>query len=845
MISQDPVPPSRLNAAVPRNPETICLKCLEKDPRRRYASAAALADDLHRFQRNEPIVARPVGSLERVLRWTRRNPTAAAPAATALALVGLASGGSVWLVQQRTERRAELRTEVGTTVAQAGSFSKQFHFHEAHELLEQVRQRLHTDGPDDLRRQVDQARADLALVVNLDAARLLAASPMKGRPESVGAEPLYEEAFAKAGLSRKGDNTEEVAAQVRHSVVRLEIVAALDDWASITQDQARREWLLAVARGADPDPLRDSLREPKFWQNDSGLALFQELPVDGLSPQLLTALGRVLPKTDGEAVSLLTAAQARYPQDFWLNYELGYALFESRRHDEAIGFYRAALALRPEASMVYNAMGLTLGVMGRLDEAIGHYQEAIRLDPGRSAVFHSNLGEVLRLKGRLDEAIDHCRDAIRLEPTLAAAHNNLGIALDAKGQWDEAIGHFQDAIRLKPTLAAAHGNLGRVLPTKGRLDEAIAHSQQAVQLEPNSAVSHFNLGRVLMTKGQHDEAIGHFQQAIRLDPGSSAWAHCYLGYVLRAKGRLVEALDQFQQAVRLDPNLVMAHAQLYMCRYDAASNALQALVGRGSQEPRPGEQERVNLRRQALDWLRANLELRARLMKDGGALDLPSLKGWSLSAWETDPVLSGVRDQAALMKLPDAERVQWQRFWGDVAALLAADPVRQGLAHAAHRDWGKAADCYNHAVKLAATDAGHFWFEYAAVLLLSGDRIGYERLRRHGREFRQGAEPAGLPRRPRLHPGPRSHRGRVASGPRGRSRTQGILRSILVADRARCFAPSRRPVRASHSSVRAEPACRPPAGSGRGELALVSPCAAGPREVCRGPPLARPGHSMA
>jgi eukaryotic-like serine/threonine-protein kinase len=134
VVSQDPVPPSRLNAAVPRDPETICLKCLEKDPRRRYASAAALAEDLHRFQRDEPIAARLVGPAGRVLRWTRRHPTGVARVATALALVGLAIGGGVWLVQQR----AELRSEVGTAVAQAVSLRKRFHFHEARALLEEA-----------------------------------------------------------------------------------------------------------------------------------------------------------------------------------------------------------------------------------------------------------------------------------------------------------------------------------------------------------------------------------------------------------------------------------------------------------------------------------------------------------------------------------------------------------------------------------------------------------------------------------------------------------------------------------------------------------------------------------
>jgi tetratricopeptide (TPR) repeat protein len=82
-----------------------------------------------------------------------------------------------------------------------------------------------------------------------------------------------------------------------------------------------------------------------------------------------------------------------------------------------------------------------------------------------------------------------------------------------------------------------------------------------------------------------------------------------------------------------------------------------------------------------------------------------------------------------MAKLPESERQQWQQLWADVAAFLAADPLEQGRAHAARRQWLKAADCYTRARdrKRGAMDERHFWFEYAAVLLLAGDRKGYTR----------------------------------------------------------------------------------------------------------------------
>jgi serine/threonine protein kinase len=135
VLHDEPMPPRRLQPHVPRDLETICLKCLHKEPNKRYATAQDLAEDLRRFQDGEPIQARPIGSWERGIKWARRRPTAAA-----LAVVSTLAGllfviGGVW--SNAALRAAAAREHRKAEEAQAQQALAAAHMHSALDLCEE------------------------------------------------------------------------------------------------------------------------------------------------------------------------------------------------------------------------------------------------------------------------------------------------------------------------------------------------------------------------------------------------------------------------------------------------------------------------------------------------------------------------------------------------------------------------------------------------------------------------------------------------------------------------------------------------------------------------------------
>jgi WD40 repeat protein len=119
VVSQEPVSVRSLNLQVPVDLETICQKCLQKEPVKRYASAAALADDLRRYLEGRPVVARPVGAVERAWRWGRRNPALAAALATAAMALVIGTTVSIAFGVRASRSAQVARDEAGRAETEA------------------------------------------------------------------------------------------------------------------------------------------------------------------------------------------------------------------------------------------------------------------------------------------------------------------------------------------------------------------------------------------------------------------------------------------------------------------------------------------------------------------------------------------------------------------------------------------------------------------------------------------------------------------------------------------------------------------------------------------------------
>ena len=621
VTSQDPAPPSRLNRTVPRDLETICLKCLQKAPPHRYATAQALADDLKRFDEGRPILARPVGWPTRLWRWGRRNPAPVTLLTAFFALLLLALGGVRWLELQHAGRQVRAQEAIEAALIQVPGLRHQGRWPEARALLTQCTSRLDEAGSASLERQVTEADANLELAATLEQIRLTPAIRDYRTFDYQAMSKAYAQAFHNAELDI-GENQGTVADRIRASELRPELIMALDHWAFVAdegKDQPLMARLLNLARRADPDPAwgdriresalgkdKDRLRHlaKEAWQRLAGKEA-GDLP----SMNLVLLLARQLGYKD-EAEAMLRAAQWRHPDDFWLNFTLGEA-FRERKPAEAVGFYRAALVTRPAVAYVHLELSLALLRQRNVDEATQSAHKAVELVPALPVVHHQ-LGLCLQDGDHFDEAIAAYRHAIQLDPDKSRSHYQVGLCLLVRGEVDQAMAEARKVLDLEPDSAVGHHLLGMCLQDTGRFQEAIAEFQVASKLDETLAHPHNQIGLCYRVTGPFDKEIAAYRSALEIDPGL-AQAHFNLGVCWQDRGRLENALPEFRRAVELDPRGGQGHVSLvetllHTGRFAAARTAI-----RYSLEVLPANESRREALREKLQLCERLFALESRL----------------------------------------------------------------------------------------------------------------------------------------------------------------------------------------------------------------------------------------
>jgi tetratricopeptide (TPR) repeat protein len=291
---------------------------------------------------------------------------------------------------------------------------------------------------------------------------------------------------------------------------------------------------------------------------------------------------------------------------------------------------------------------------------------------------------------------------VELKPDHAIAHFNLGSVLVHIGRFDGAVEAFRRAVELNPDLAGAHYNLGTTLLELGRLDEAVAALQKARALLPDFAEIHCNLGLALLRQGDFAQALtalkrGHAFGSRRADwtyPSAQWVTECErfseldrrLSAVLQGKIQVTDADEQnafaaicyykkrYVVSVRMRASAFRADAKLADdlkagYRYDAACAASLAAAGSDADAGQLDDMERVGMRKQCLEWLRADLTAYAKLLECGKTEDRTLVIN-RLRHWKRDPQLTYVREATDIADLSGEEQQACKQLWSEVEALL-------------------------------------------------------------------------------------------------------------------------------------------------------------------------------
>jgi serine/threonine protein kinase/Tfp pilus assembly protein PilF len=578
-LEQEPVPPSKMVIDDSRfasgrtgrrinrkskfvnliNPdlETICLKCLQKDPQKRYGSAEALADDLDCFLRDEPIRARPIGPTARLWRWCRRKPGLAGLAtSTAVLLLAVLTGSSIAAYRINRERqRAEQNAKEAKQNAARSEQVAQF-----------------------LKDMLNGVQPSVAL----------------GRDTTMLREILDKTAER---LAKDLKNQPAVEAEIRDTVGN--VYFTLGDYTN-AEAMCREALALQKKLHGEEDPrVADAVNALACVLGYQGKYAESEALSNEALEMYRKLLGREHQKVAEALINLAKACD------------------DQGKHAKAEALFREALAMqrellgneRPEVAESLGSLGGVLYSSGKYAEAETLSREALALrrkilgnEHPQVAKSLNNLAIVLDAQGKTAEAEAMLREALAMRkkllgdahPEVANTLRNLAAVMSEKGKLAEAEAMLREALAIErkrlgdahPLVASTLGLLATLLDQEHKYAEAEVLCREALVLQeksignehPDVAISLQNLAVFLAHQGKHSEAEALYREALAMHKKLLGEEHPGVAHTLRNLAVELEKQGKDAESERVQREALAMRKKLLGIEHWAVRDSTEKLV---------------------------------------------------------------------------------------------------------------------------------------------------------------------------------------------------------------------------------------------------------------------------
>lgn len=403
-----------------------------------------------------------------------------------------------------------------------------------------------------------------------------------------------------------------------------------------------------------------------------------------------------------EALTLLRSAVERRSKSALLSSTLGLALRATKDLDGARAALERAVELNPLDASAHGALARVLVERKELEGALSHARTAVQLRP-LDPEARSVLAVCLEATGRFDEAIAELREAVRLAPMKGIQHSRLARLLAMRGWNVEAIDALKKAVELGPVSSTLYVNLAKALANVGRDSEAASAIESALALEPDRMDTLAAFGVIALRLGRLEEARLSLERCLELTPANdvdrdlieSSLARCralialeprleaflttaerasdakeslLLSELCRLRGRYVAAVRFARDAFAAD--VTSAKDPTLGYRFDAACAAALAGSGNARDGAVVEESERRDHRRQAREWLLADIQSWNQILDDYGPKARARIIN-TLERWRTSPQLAILRDRDRVDLLDETERSECRALWREVDLLRA------------------------------------------------------------------------------------------------------------------------------------------------------------------------------